>query len=214
MNNLTAERFNVAGALVAKLFGRPGADRDEFARRARGVRDVGIRSAMYGRVLFVALGLVAAVGTAVVYLDRRQPRRSRARSRSARSRRSCSTSGRSTSRSRSSRTRASRCSPRWSRSSACSRCSTSRRRSPTEPGADELRRATGRVEFDHVWFRHPAGAQVSLASLEGLEHAGIDRTERVDPRATSRSRSSRARRSRSSDRPARARRRSRCSCRA
>ena len=68
MNNLTAERFNVAGALVAKLFGRPGVDRAEFEHRARGVRDVGIRTAMYGRVLFVALGLVAAVGTAVVYL--------------------------------------------------------------------------------------------------------------------------------------------------
>ena len=68
MNNLTAERFNVAGALVAKLFGRPGRDRSEFDRRARGVRDVGIRTAMYGQVLFVALGLVAAVGTAVVYL--------------------------------------------------------------------------------------------------------------------------------------------------
>ncbi|MGH8977752.1 MAG: ABC transporter ATP-binding protein, partial [Acidimicrobiia bacterium] len=67
MNNLTAERFNVAGALVAKLFGRPGADRAEFARRAQGVRDIGISSAMYGRILFVALGLVAAVGTAVVY---------------------------------------------------------------------------------------------------------------------------------------------------
>ena len=39
-------------------------------------------------------------------------------------------------------------------------------------GADELRRATGRVDFDHVWFRHPAGAQVSLVSLEGLNTPG------------------------------------------
>ena len=69
MNNLTAERFNVAGALVAKLFGRPDARaRRVRDARARGVRDIGVRTAMYGRVLFVALGLVAAVGTAVVYL--------------------------------------------------------------------------------------------------------------------------------------------------
>jgi ATP-binding cassette subfamily B protein len=67
MNNLTAERFNVAGALVAKLFGKRARERDEFEGRARRVRDVGVRSAMYGRVLFVALGLVGAVGTAVVY---------------------------------------------------------------------------------------------------------------------------------------------------
>jgi ATP-binding cassette subfamily B protein len=67
MNNLTVERFNVAGALVAKLFGRRADDRDAFSTRAGGVRDVGIRSAMYSRVLFVVLGFVAAAGTAIVY---------------------------------------------------------------------------------------------------------------------------------------------------
>ncbi len=67
MNNLTVERFNVAGALIAKLFGRPERERDAFSERAGGVRDIGVRTAIYGRVLFVALGLVAAVGTAVVY---------------------------------------------------------------------------------------------------------------------------------------------------
>jgi ATP-binding cassette subfamily B protein len=67
MNNLTAERFNVAGALVAKLFGRRQREHDEFSRRAAGVRDIGVRTAMYGRVLFIALGLVAAIGAAVVY---------------------------------------------------------------------------------------------------------------------------------------------------
>jgi len=67
MNNLTVERFNVAGALIAKLFGRPDSERDEFAQRAAGVHDIGVRTAIYGRILFVALGLVAAIGTAVVY---------------------------------------------------------------------------------------------------------------------------------------------------
>src|SRR4051812_43823491 len=67
MNNLTVERFNVAGALVAKLFGRPDDDRGEFASRSARVRDIGVRSAMYSRVLFVVLGFVAAAGTAIVY---------------------------------------------------------------------------------------------------------------------------------------------------
>ena len=67
MNNLTVERFNVAGAMLAKLFGKQDDERDRFATRAAGVRDIGVRTAIYGRILFVALGLVAAVGTAVVY---------------------------------------------------------------------------------------------------------------------------------------------------
>ncbi|MFM7616243.1 MAG: ABC transporter ATP-binding protein [Actinomycetes bacterium] len=67
MNNTIAERFNVAGALVVKLFGANDRERDDFAVRAAQVRDIGVTTAMYSRVLFVALGLVAAVGTAVVY---------------------------------------------------------------------------------------------------------------------------------------------------
>ncbi len=67
MNNTVVERFNVAGALVVKLFGSHDRERDLFAGRARRVRDIGITTAMYSRVLFVALGFVAAVGTAVVY---------------------------------------------------------------------------------------------------------------------------------------------------
>ena len=67
MNNTIAERFNVSGALVVKLFGGQDRERDQFAGRAARVRDIGVETAMYSRVLFVALGLVAAVGTAVVY---------------------------------------------------------------------------------------------------------------------------------------------------
>ena len=67
MNNTIAERFNVSGALVVKLFGNHDRERDHFADRGRPVRDIGVTSAMYSRVLFVALGFVAAVGTAVVY---------------------------------------------------------------------------------------------------------------------------------------------------
>lgn len=68
MNNTIAERFNVSGALVVKLFGNHDRERNHFAERAARVRDIGVTSAMYSRVLFVALGFVAAVGTAVVYL--------------------------------------------------------------------------------------------------------------------------------------------------
>jgi ATP-binding cassette, subfamily B, bacterial len=67
MNNTVAERFNVAGALVVKLFGSHDRERDLFTERARGVRDIGISSAMYSRVLFAALGLAASVGAAIVY---------------------------------------------------------------------------------------------------------------------------------------------------
>ena len=67
MNNTAAERFNVAGALVVKLFGKQDRELEQFSDRAERVRDIGVTSAMYARVLFVALGLVASVGTAIVY---------------------------------------------------------------------------------------------------------------------------------------------------
>jgi ATP-binding cassette subfamily B protein len=67
MNTQTTERFNVAGASLVKLFGSGDREQAAFDRRAAGVRDTGIRSAMYGRVFFVALGLVAAIGTAAIY---------------------------------------------------------------------------------------------------------------------------------------------------
>jgi ATP-binding cassette subfamily B protein len=67
MNNTAAERFNVAGALVVKLFGKQDRELEQFSDRAKRVRDIGVSSAMYARVLFVALGLVASVGTAIVY---------------------------------------------------------------------------------------------------------------------------------------------------
>ncbi|MBI2704381.1 MAG: ABC transporter ATP-binding protein [Actinobacteria bacterium] len=67
MNTTMTERFNVAGALLVKLFGNYRQEADEFSARAGRVRDIGVRSAMFGRTFFIALGLVAAVGTAVVY---------------------------------------------------------------------------------------------------------------------------------------------------
>lgn len=67
MNATMTERFNVAGALLVKLFGRPSAEADAFRSRAARVRDIGVLSAMYGRAFFTALTLVAALATALVY---------------------------------------------------------------------------------------------------------------------------------------------------
>jgi ATP-binding cassette subfamily B protein len=67
MNTQMSERFNVAGAIIVKLFGRREREVNTFAQRAGGVRDSGIKSALYGRVFFVALGLVGAMGAAAIY---------------------------------------------------------------------------------------------------------------------------------------------------
>ena len=67
MNSQMTERFNVAGASLVKLFGSARRENETFSRRAGAVRDAGIRQAMLGRVFFVALGLVAALGTAAIY---------------------------------------------------------------------------------------------------------------------------------------------------
>jgi ATP-binding cassette subfamily B protein len=67
MNSTMTERFGVAGALLVKLFGNYRTETDGFAARASRVRDIGVRSAVYARAFFIAMGLVAAIGTAVVY---------------------------------------------------------------------------------------------------------------------------------------------------
>jgi ATP-binding cassette subfamily B protein len=165
MNNTIAERFNVAGALVVKLFGSHDREREGFAVRAGRVRDIGVQSAMYSRVLFVALGLVAAVGTAVVYyvggrmvIDAvisigtltalviyvgqiYQPLTQLTNA----------------------------------RVDVLTALVSFERvfevldfpaHVAERPGAFDLVDPTGRIELDHVWFRHPPAAQASLASLE------------------------------------------------
>jgi ATP-binding cassette subfamily B protein len=67
MNTQMTERFNVSGATLVKLFGSGQREQSAFELHADGVRDTGVRSALYGRVFFVALGLVGALGTAAVY---------------------------------------------------------------------------------------------------------------------------------------------------
>jgi ATP-binding cassette subfamily B protein len=67
MNNTMTERFNVSGALLVKLFGRPREERDAFESKAGRVRDIGVTQAMYARFFIAALTLTAALATAVVY---------------------------------------------------------------------------------------------------------------------------------------------------
>ena len=67
MNAVMSETLNVAGALLVKLFGREDYEMQHFSREAASVRDIGIRSAVVGRWFFFMLGVVSAVGTAVIY---------------------------------------------------------------------------------------------------------------------------------------------------
>jgi ATP-binding cassette subfamily B protein len=67
MNTTMVERFNVAGALLVKLFGRPGDEEATFRERAGRVRDIAVMRGMYARIFFVALMLTASLATALVY---------------------------------------------------------------------------------------------------------------------------------------------------
>ncbi|MBI2863678.1 MAG: ABC transporter ATP-binding protein [Chloroflexi bacterium] len=67
MNAVMNETLNVSGALLVKLFGRGPDENARFAKRASGVRDIGVRQAIIGRWFFLGLSLVSAVGTAIVF---------------------------------------------------------------------------------------------------------------------------------------------------
>ncbi len=67
MNAHMNETLNIGGALLVKLFGRAAEEENRFRTRAVAVRDMGIRRATVGTSFFVIIGLVSAVGTALVY---------------------------------------------------------------------------------------------------------------------------------------------------
>ena len=67
MSTQMTERFSAPGATLVKLFGRPARESDEFAIRARRVRDIGVRTAMVQWIFVTALTLVSALALAVVY---------------------------------------------------------------------------------------------------------------------------------------------------
>lgn len=67
MSTQMTERFNVSGAMLVKLFGRPAEEQASFSDKAGRVRDIGVRIAMANRYFLTALTLVAALATAMVY---------------------------------------------------------------------------------------------------------------------------------------------------
>jgi ATP-binding cassette subfamily B protein len=67
LGSTMTERFNVAGAMLAKLFGEPSQESGLFAGQAAKVRDIGVVQAMIGSTLFIALTLLASLSLAVVY---------------------------------------------------------------------------------------------------------------------------------------------------
>ena len=67
MSTQMTERFSAPGATLVKLFGRPHRESQEFADRARRVRDIGVRTAMTQSVFVTSLTLVSALALAVVY---------------------------------------------------------------------------------------------------------------------------------------------------
>jgi ATP-binding cassette, subfamily B, bacterial len=67
MNATMNETLNIGGALLVKLFGRTMTEVRRFENRAVLVRDLGIRRAILGAIFFIIIGLVSAVGAALVY---------------------------------------------------------------------------------------------------------------------------------------------------
>ncbi len=67
MNALMNETLNISGVMLVKLFGRGDSENRRFEQRAASVRDAGIRQAMVGSMFFAFLGLIGAIGTAIVY---------------------------------------------------------------------------------------------------------------------------------------------------
>jgi ATP-binding cassette subfamily B protein len=68
MSTMMTERFNVSGALLAKLFGRPEEDDALYAQKVDRVRAIGVKVAVSSGAFMTALTLVAALATAMVYL--------------------------------------------------------------------------------------------------------------------------------------------------
>ncbi len=67
MTSMMAERFNVAGALLVKLFGEPERETRRFEEKAGRVRDIGVTRAMYTRLFMAAVLLTASLATALTF---------------------------------------------------------------------------------------------------------------------------------------------------
>lgn len=67
MNATMNETLNISGALLVKLFGREKSEMERFSQHATEVKNIGVRSAVVGHWFFMLLGVVSAVGSAVVF---------------------------------------------------------------------------------------------------------------------------------------------------
>src|SRR5215469_13393436 len=67
LGSTMTERFNVAGAMLSKLYGRPADELGLFSGRAARVRDIGVLTALWGSALMTGLGLLATMSQSVVY---------------------------------------------------------------------------------------------------------------------------------------------------
>lgn len=67
MNAMMEETLNVSGALLVKLFGRTMSEVLRFSERAARVRQAGVRQAFLMRWFALTVGLISAVGAALVF---------------------------------------------------------------------------------------------------------------------------------------------------
>ncbi|MFD5094870.1 ABC transporter ATP-binding protein [Amycolatopsis thailandensis] len=67
LGGLLHERFNVQGAMLSKLFGRPDEEMADYRDRSGKIRDIGVSISIWGRMSFAMMALMASIATAVVY---------------------------------------------------------------------------------------------------------------------------------------------------
>jgi ATP-binding cassette, subfamily B, bacterial len=67
MGSMMNERFNVAGAMLSKLFGRPDEESGMFRNKAGRVRDIGVRSTTVGRALGIIMSLLSTLTLALTF---------------------------------------------------------------------------------------------------------------------------------------------------
>ena len=67
MSTQMTERFSAPGATLIKLFGRPREESEQFAERARQVRNIGVRTAMVQHLFIISLTMASALALALVY---------------------------------------------------------------------------------------------------------------------------------------------------
>ena len=67
MNAMMNETLNIGGVLLVKLFGRRNLEIDRFGQRASQVANLGIQRSVTGSLFMAIIGLISAVGSALVY---------------------------------------------------------------------------------------------------------------------------------------------------